>query len=403
MGRRRNNSGQKFGRVIGGVIGGVFDLAVGGVERAGRLLLTPLHLPGMRRREQRAERPRPGTTPGIESSPDLHTPPPPDAIKIGVIDYGPEQARFFETRDIDAALAEPRPEWARVRWINIDGIHPYVINRVKETFGFHTLAAEDVLHIPQRPKLDPYGDHLFMVARMMQLVNERLYAEQISFFLAENLLVTFQEDVGDVWQPIRERIATDKALIREHDVSWLAYALLDSIVDHCFPLLEGYSDLLEQMEDEAVDQPTPELLHRIHGVQRDLAALRRVMWPMRELVQHLMGPERKLVTPETRTYLRDVYEHTIQIIDIIETFREMTTSLADLYLSSMSNRMNEVMKVLTIIATLFIPATFLAGVYGMNFEYFPELDERWAYPAFWAVVVVMMGVMIVYFRRKRWI
>ena len=403
MGQGRNNSGQKLGRAIGGAIGGVVDLAVDSVETAGRLLLTPLHLPGLRKPEQRTKRPRPGSRPGIESSPDINTPPPEGAIKIGVIDYGPEQARFFETRDISVALSDPRPEWAAVRWINIDGIHPYVINRVKDHFGFHTLAAEDVLHIPQRPKLEPYDQHLFMVARMIQLVDQRLYAEQISMFLAEGLLVTFQEDVGDVWQPIRERIAMDNAAIRRNDVSWLAYTLLDAIVDHCFPLLESYSDRLEAMEDEAINNPTPALLHRIHEVQRELAALRRVLWPTRELVQHLQAPERPLVSANTRTYLRDVYEHIIQTIDIVETFREMTASLADLYLSSVSNRMNEVMKVLTVIATLFIPATFLAGVYGMNFEYFPELDERWAYPTFWAVCLAMMGGMLIYFRRKRWL
>jgi magnesium transporter len=242
-----------------------------------------------------------------------------------------------------------------------------------------------------------------MVARMLRLIDDQLVGEQISFFLAPGLLVTFQENEGDVWQPIRERIATDQSLVRGNDASWLAYALLDALVDHCFPILETYGDVLEALETEAIAHPSPALLHRIHRVQHELAALRRVMWPTRELVQHLQNRELALVSESTRTYLRDVYEHTVQIIDIIETFREMTASLADLYLSSVSNRMNEIMKVLTVIATLFIPATFLAGVYGMNFEHFPELQWRWAYPAFWAVTLTMMGTLLVYFWRRKWI
>jgi magnesium transporter len=402
MKRTRNHAGQRLGRAIGGALGGILDVAVVGVEEAGRILLQPLHPAGLGKRDQ--ERPlTPGAHPGIESSPNIHTPPAPAAIKISCIDYGTDQARYFEALDIDSLLAAPQPDWAAVRWINIDGVHPYVINRVREKFNFHTLAAEDALHIPQRPKLDPYDNHLFFVGRMLRVIDDHLVGEQISFFLAPGLLVTFQESVGDVWQPIRDRLSTPTSAMRKLDVSWLAYSLLDAMIDHCFPILERYGDVLEAMELEAIDKPTPDLLHRIHTVQRELAALRRVMWPTRELVQHLQSEELELISANTRTYLRDVYEHTVQIIDIIETFREMTASLADLYLSSLSNRMNEIMKVLTIIATLFIPATFLAGVYGMNFQHFPELSWQWGYGLFWLVTLSMMVGLLAYFRRKGWL
>lgn len=319
------------------------------------------------------------------------------------IDYSPQRVHAYDVDDLDAFLAEPRPGWAAVRWINIDGLHPYVINRVREVIGMHTLAAEDALHVPQRPRLELYNDDLFIIARMLRLVEDKLVSEQISLFVKEGLVVTFQEMHGDVWQPIRDRINIEGSMLRKNDPSYLIYALLDAVVDHCFPILERYGDLLEKLEYDILLSTEVAELHRIHAIKHELSVLRRVLWPTREVLDSMRNTELSIVSDITRTYLRDVYEHTVQIVEIIETFREMAGGLTDLHMSAMSNRMNETMKVLTIMATLFIPITFLAGVYGMNFKYIPEFGWRFAYPVFWGVCLVNFAGLLWYFRHKGWI
>jgi magnesium transporter len=305
--------------------------------------------------------------------------------------------------DLDAFLTAPRPDWVKVRWINVDQLHPYVVHRLMTAFGFHTLAAEDVLHVPQRPKLERFDQELFIIVRMLTMDGDQLSAEQVSLFYRPELLVSFLEDPGDVWQPIRDRLQFADSRSRRHDASLLLHGLLDAVVDHCFPILEHYGDLLERLEEDASERPDPALLRDLHAIKRQLIQLRRVMWPMREVIAGLQNEELKTISKTARTYLRDVGDHATQVIDIIETYREIAAGLTELYLSSVSNRMNEVMKVLTIIATLFIPITFLAGVYGMNFEYFPELDEKWAYPAFWAVCLTTVVSLLIWFKRKGWL
>jgi len=392
-----------IGRMIGGAIDSVFDTAVDSVGSVGRLLGSALHLTGLAPASGRGEHYTPGATPGIEHSADITTPPQPGEVQIQCIDYSPDRVEVSKHTDIDAFLAAPRPDWAAVRWVNIDGLHAYVINKVREAVGMHTLAAEDVLHIPQRPRVEPYDEDLFIITRMMRLIEGRLVSEQVSMFMNKGLVVTFQETQGDVWEPIRERIHRDGSRLRKNNPSYLVYTLLDAMIDHCFPLLERYGDLLEDMEAVVLASPDAKVLSRIHAIKRELSALRRVMWPMREVVAGIRDAEIDTVADITRTYLRDVYEHTVQIVEIIETYREVTAGLTDLHMSTVSNRMNETMKVLTIMATLFIPITFLAGIYGMNFQYIPELGWKYSYAMFWVACVVIVSGLLWYFKRKGWI
>jgi magnesium transporter len=298
-----------------------------------------------------------------------------------------------------------------VRWINIDGLSDMdVVHALASKYELHPLAIEDLLHIPERPKVESIGGsdsemraRLFIIARMLQMHDSNLENEQISIFLGHKTVLTFQERRGDVWNPIRQRIQTKGSRIRLNDASFLVYALLDAIVDHCFPILERFGDLLEDLEDEVLSNPQRTIISAIHGVKRDLLQLRRVAWPMREVISLLHREPHECMSDVTRVYMRDIYDHIVQIIDIIETYRELANDLTETYISSVSNRMNEVMKVLTIIGTIFIPLTFLAGVYGMNFRHFPELNWAWGYAAFWGVCLLLSLVMLYVFRRRGWL
>ncbi|MEX2365395.1 MAG: magnesium/cobalt transporter CorA, partial [Pseudohongiellaceae bacterium] len=388
--------------------------AVGTVGRGVDLLGSALRLPGIYKDTPQHQQPVvPGQRPGIEHLQDINTPPAPGSVSISYIDYGPEGLESGTTGDVDTFLNTPKPDGAKARWINVNSLHPYVVNRFRQHFGFHTLTAEDVLHVPQRPRTEFFDDHLFVVTRMLQLKKSEgqtnaysdvaLDAEQVSLFLFDNVLITFQEKDQDVWQPIRERLQQGSTRMRSNGSGYLLYALLDAVVDHCFPVLEQYGNILEDLELIALEKPTPEVLHRIHSVKRELALLRRIVWPMREVVDQLYREEEGHINDTTRPFLRDVYEHTIQIVEIIESYREMASGLTDLYMSAVSNRMNEIMKVLTIMASVFIPLTFIAGVYGMNFEVMPELAIPWAYPLVWCSFIVLTAGLLYYFRRKGWI
>jgi magnesium transporter len=352
----------------------------------------------------------PGSRPGVDVA-DLARMAPRAAgsVPVTVIDYGPEKFEVHEVEDFEAFIAQRRPDWVQVRWINVDGISdPAIIRALAIKYGLHPLAIEDLMTPNQRPKLEPYaaeGDrpaHLFLIVRMVQREREHLISEQISIFENLNTVLTFQEAPGDIWDPIRARIQKPDSRMRELDASYLLYALLDAIVDYCFPVLEYYGDRLQELEDLVLDRPDRETLHEIHQVKRELLLLRRAVWPMREVVNGLLREPHECVREATRMYLRDVYDHTIQIMDIIETYRELASSLTETYMSAMSNRLSEVMKVLTIIGTIFIPLTFLAGVYGMNMP-IPENQWTGSYYVFWAVCLVVAGLMLYWFRKKRWI
>jgi magnesium transporter len=373
----------------------------------------PAHLPASRRGFRllsRRKKEPPGSVPGIEPHELAQMPSQPGSVRITCIDYSPDSVLVQEIQEIEAFIRQHRPEWSTVRWINVDGLRDLgVVRALAEKYRLHPLAIEDLLHVPQRPKVDAFdadGDlqaRLFIIVRMMELQADHLHSEQISIFVGHNTVLTFQETPGDVWDPIRQRIKMGGSRVRASDASFLAYSLLDAIIDQCFPILERYGDRLEELEDLVLSEPTHDTIRAIHRLKRDLLLLRRAVWPMREVVSRLQREPHECFGETTRMYMRDVYDHAVQIIDLVETYREVSTGLTETYMTAMSNRMNEIMKVLTIIGTIFIPLTFLAGVYGMNFHHFPELDKPWAYPAFWGICIVTATSMIVWFRRRDWL
>jgi len=294
-------------------------------------------------------------------------------------------------------------------WVNVDGLgDARTLRKLGEIFGIHKLALEDVVHVHQRAKVEEYTDQLFIVGRMLFLGQDRIRTEQISLFLRPGVVLTFQERKGHCLEPVRDRIRKGKGSIRHAGADYLAYAILDAVVDVWFPLLEKYGEMLERLENAILDMPGRETVAEIHRVKRDLQEIRRATWPMRETINSLFRQE-GLIQRETHLYLRDCYDHVVQIIEIVESYRDMASGLMDLYLSSVSNRMNEVMKVLTVIATIFIPLTFIAGIYGMNFNpeaspfNMPELNWKYGYLIVWGAMAVVGGVMFLFFRRRGWL
>jgi len=353
-------------------------------------------------------------TPGAAAGIELHelpvAPRAAVAAQIACIDYSPEHHEVEQVSDLAAFIGRHRPEWSIVRWIDVGGLSDLgVVRALAEKYHLHPLAIEDVLHIPQRPKVQAYDEageyqaRLCVILRMLELREGQLVTEQVSLFVGHRTVLTFQETPGDIWDPIRQRLRVPGTRLRLADASFLAYSLIDAIVDQAFPILEHFGDRLELLEDAVLQRPTPEAIQEIHRLKRELLILRRAMWPTREVVQKLQRDPHECFSDVTRTYIRDVYDHTVQAIDIVETYREVATGLTETYMTSMSNRMNEIMKVLTIIGTIFIPLTFLAGVYGMNFQHLPELGWRWGYLTFWLICLVTAGGMVRWFRRRGWL
>jgi len=325
-------------------------------------------------------------------------------VKITIIDYDEEKFQEKEVETIDEVF--PFCDKSTATWINLDGIHQVdSIEKIGKHFKIHPLVLEDIMNTGQRPKMEDFNNYLFLVLKMLSYDEEEneTKTEQVSLILSSNYVISFQESEGDVFDPIRERIRTDRGRIRKMGVDYLAYSLIDAIVDNYFMVLEKIGEKIEDIEDELVKNPTPEVLHTIHRLKRELIFLRKSVWPLREVISRLERWESPLIDKSIDIYLRDVYDHTIQVIDALETFRDMLSGMLDIYLSSVSNRMNEVMKVLTIIATIFIPLTLVAGIYGMNFKYMPELDWVWGYPMVYTVMLAVSAVMLVYFRRKKWL
>jgi len=326
-----------------------------------------------------------------------------ERVNISIIDYDEKHYQEKETENIEESF--PFKDKPTVSWINIEGIHKIeIIEKIGKHFNLHPLLLEDILNTDQRPKIEDFDDYIFVVLKMLYYdeKEEEIISEQVSLIIGSNFVISFQEKEGDVFNPIRDRIRNAKGRIRKMGADYLAYALIDAIVDNYFIILEKIGEKVEGMEDELVTNPTPETLQTIHNLKRDTIFLRKSVWPLREGISVLERSESPLIQESTGIFLRDVYDHTIQVIDTIETFRDMVSGMLDIYLSSISNRMNEVMKVLTIIATIFIPLTFIAGVYGMNFKYMPELEWRWAYFGVLAIMLVVGILMISYFRRKKW-
>ena len=311
-----------------------------------------------------------------------------------------------EKEAIGVDEAFPSREKRGITWINVDGLQKInVIETIGKHFGLHPLVLEDIVNTGQRPKMEDYADYLFVVVKMLQYSEEdkEVKAEQVSFILGSNWVVTFQENEGDVFDPIRERLRTDKGRIRKMGADFLVYALIDAVVDNYFAVLEKVGEKIEEIEDDIVANPSPETMLTIHSLKRQMILLRKSVWPLREVISRLERWESKLINESTDVFLRDLYDHTIQVIDAIETFRDMLSGMLDIYMSSVSNRMNEVMKVLTIIATIFLPLTLVAGIYGMNFRVMPELEWSWGYPfALLTMLAIGLG-MVFYFRSRHWL
>jgi len=329
---------------------------------------------------------------------------------LSLVQYDQETILEADFDSFDELLAKLDPK--KVNWINIDGLGDIeVLKKLGEHFHIHPLALEDVLNTTQRPKVEHFTNHFFIVSEMIYFdEKESLAFEQLSMFLGDTFLITLQEECGhDVFDSVRARLRAGRGFARKMKADYLAYALLDATVDQIFPVLELVGDSIEAVEEELLDKPQRATLKKLYESKRILLQLRRASWPQREIFNTLIRDDTGLIGRETQIFLRDCYDHTTQIIDIIESYRDLTAGLMDLYLSSLGFRTNEIMRILTIVSVLFIPLTFLAGVYGMNFNpeaskwNMPELNWKFGYEFFWAVSLCIVGFMLAFFKRKKWL
>ena len=332
-----------------------------------------------------------------------------EEIAITVITY---DAEHFERKELDS-IEEcfPFKDRPGVSWVNVDGLHEIgIIQDLGKCYGWHPLIVEDILNTNQRTKMDIFDDHIFLSLKMLTYNSDAqtLGVEQLSIIFGNNYVMTFQEKRGDIFDPLRNRIKTSKGRIRKSGSDYLAYALVDSVVDNYFTVLEKIGEEIEYMEEKLVTNPVPDTLQRIHDLKKEMIYLRKSVWPLREIISGLEREESPLIRESTHIYLRDLYDHTIQVMDTAETFRDMISGMLDVYLSSVSNRMNEVMKILTIFAAIFIPLTFIAGLYGMNFNperspfNMPELNWYFGYPFALGIMLLIGTGMMIYFKRKKW-
>ena len=320
-------------------------------------------------------------------------------VSIDLIQYN---AKNFSRKNLNEDELVNRKGF--LDWVNVNGISDASkIKKIGGIFDLHHLVLDDIVSVKQRPKIEDYDNYLFCVLKMIYYSKQKLRTEQISIVLGKDYVISFQEKEGDVFDDVRNRIETEKSKIRKNGTDYLMYSLMDSIIDNYFLVLENIGEKIEKIEKVLLVRPSPETLSQIYSLKRTLIYLRKSVWPLREVINKILRDENKLIKQETKIYYRDLYDHTIQVIDTIESYRDMSAGMLDIYLSSLSNKMNEVMKVLTIIATIFIPLTFLAGVYGMNFRYMPELNNQFSYPVIWCVMLLVAVIMIYYFRRKKWI
>lgn len=332
-----------------------------------------------------------------------------DRVSITILDYDREAVRHSSPASLEECFSHK--DSPTRSWINVDGLHDTeTISRIGAGFGLHPLIIEDVLNTTQRPKIDVHDDYVYLVVRMHSYDGAKMEVttEQVSIIFGDSFLLTFQERPGDIFDSVRERIRTGRGKIRKMGHDYLAYCLLDAIVDSYFSVLEKVGEELELLEESLLVAPTPEILHRIHFLKREMILMRKAVWPLRDVISSLQRQEVPLVSAEIMVYLRDLYDHTIQVIDTVETFRDMLSGMVEIYLSSISNRMNEVMKVLTIFAAIFIPLTLIAGIYGMNFNTnkspfnMPELDWYLGYPFALGLMVAIGLIMVVVFKKKGW-
>jgi magnesium transporter len=327
-----------------------------------------------------------------------------EGLKITVLDYDEAGSHEREIGDLNQCFALTGAPG--VTWISVAGVHDVdILQQLGECFHLHPLVLEDISNTEQRPKLEDYDDYLFIVAKACDKSQDaaEIVSEQVSIILGPSFVISFEEREGDLFEPIKARIRNGRGQMRKLGADYLAYSLIDAVVDRYFVVLEALGETIENLEDELVSSPTTATLQVIHHLKTEMIELRKAVWPMREMILTLSREQSGLIRETTGVYLRDVSDHAIEVIDTMETYRDIVSSMLDIYLSSISNRMNQIMKVLTIIATIFIPLTFLTGVYGMNFKHMPELGLPWSYPALWGVMLVAAGGMLLYFRKRKWL
>jgi magnesium transporter len=346
-----------------------------------------------------------------------------DKVRITLIEYN--ETEFFEKDFTDIQECLTHVKDGMVKWINVDGVHDTaIIEQIGKMFDIHPLTLEDIANTNQRPKFEDFETYIVTIMKMIFEDNnlkkesdDALVSEQLSILLLNNnTVLSFQEaDGGDVFDIIRNRIRLGKGRVRKAGADYLAYCLIDSVIDSYFDVLEKIGDEVEILEDTLIDHPTPKQLHHLHHIKRQMVYFRKAVWPMRELINNLQRSESELITPSTAIYLRDAHDHTIRVIDTVETYRDLLSGMMDLYMSSVSNRMNEVMKTLTIITTIFVPLTFIVGVYGMNFSAvdpatgeqlplnMPELTSKYGYVGVWLVMISITVALLIYFRKKKWL
>jgi len=349
-------------------------------------------------------RTKPGSAPGtFLADPDARP------TTITIMGFGPES--YDEVQNASLNDIAPVQDRFPVTWIDVTGLGNLdTISELGRLFSFHPLMLEDIVNTHQRAKTEDYTDKLFMVVRMVTCSDgPQIESEQVSIILGPNYVITFQERVGDCFEAVRNRVRKEQTRMRNSGADYLAYALIDAVVDGYFPVMERMGDRIEQLEDQIILRPEASAIENLHNMKHELLAMRRAIWPHREMINSLLRQENGLISPATEIYLRDCHDHAIQVMDILETYREISSSMVDIYLSSLSNRMNEIMKVLTIIATIFIPLSFVASLYGMNFDTeispwnMPELKWAFGYPAAVSVMAAIAGGLLYYFRRKGWL
>ena len=355
-------------------------------------------MPGMFKRRRHVV---PGEAPGLLK---LSQDSPKEAPVITLIEYGPDSLE--ERVDVECDELLPHLNNELVTWINIDGLGDLsVLRTLGQRFNLHPLALEDVLDTSQRPKVEQYDDYLFIVAQMLYLdKNNQIDAEQLSMFLGKTFLITLQEEAEfDVFEPVRARIRSASGRIRKAGADYLAYALLDSIIDHYYPVLESIGTEIDKIEDELVDNPLVRPVGSLHEHKRTLTQIRRMVWPLRDVTNLLLHEEPGLIQPETKVYLRDCYDHSVQLMDLVESYRDVLSGLTEIHISSIGLRTNEIMRVLTVVTAIFIPLTFIAGVYGMNFQHMPELAKPYGYYICLGVMLVIGVGQLIYFKIRRWL
>jgi magnesium transporter len=347
----------------------------------------------------------PGTAPGTLIEREL---PDGSELTISLIDY--TNSQLTEKQLESATDCLPFLQQPTTTWIHVQGVPtPKLLQEFAQLFDLHPLALEDILNTGQRPKVETYDDQIFAIATLPVVSDNTINREQVSIFTGQGYIISFHHGIATPFELLRHRLHKSGGKIRSRKADYLFYCLLDALIDEGFPVLEGFGDQVELLEEELLEKPGKETLRKLHELKRELLFLRRMLWPQRELLNKLIRDENELISDETRIYLRDCYDHTIQIIDLLETYRDMSASMLDVYLSSISYRLNDVMRVLTVISTIFIPLTFIVGIYGMNFTVntsspwsMPELNWYYGYPILWLFMLSIAVGMIIFFKRKRW-